>query len=453
MITSNSVSSYTKPKRKILKIILLSLLIIILGTGIWFGATIYNTLKKITSFSSGGSIMSLFNSNNQQLKGQSDGRTNILLLGYGGPGHDGAYLTDTIEVVSIDWKDKKVAMISVPRDLWVSIPNYGLSRINAAYSYGQSNSKITGGAGAESSAVVGSVLGIPIHYFVSVDFDGFKELIDKVGGIDVNAPNTFTDTTYPAGECVNNGPGCGYITVHFDAGPQHMNGTKALEFARSRHGNNGEGTDFARSKRQQLVLEATKQKILQVGVLANPITFSDLLNIVGNHLSTNMSPAEIKSAWNQTKDIDTSNMITETLDTSSSSVLQGTTINGADVLIPKKGIGDYTDLKAIAQNIFGAADSTTAKTPADLRVKVINGSGKAGSGTTYANTLKAKGYNVTETTTASKTYPDSIVYNCSGGASSKSASEIASELKTTAQAQTSCGAIDIEVIIGKNYVL
>jgi LCP family protein required for cell wall assembly len=451
MISTNSVSTYTKPKRKTLKIVLISILAIILGAAIFFGATAYNAIKKITSFSKGG-VLSILGSN-QQLVGQSDGRTNILLLGYGGPGHDGPYLTDTMQVLSIDWKDKKVAMISVPRDLWVNIPNYGWSRINAAYSYGQSNPKITGGAGAESSSVVSNVLGIPIHYFVALDFDGFKEIIDKVGGVDIDVPNTFTDYQYPAGECITSGPGCGYITVHFDAGEQHMDGTRALEFARSRHGNNGEGTDFARSKRQQLVLEATKQKVLQVGVLANPVTLTDLINIVGNHLSTNLTPGEIKSAWSQTKDIDTSNMITKTLDTSSSSVLQSTTINGADVLIPKKGIGNYTDLQAIAQNIFGAANSATAESPADLKIEVLNGSGKGGVATTYANVLKGEGYNVTTISTATQVYTDSIVYNCSGASASKSASEIASDLKTTAEVQSSCGAIDIEVIIGQNYVL
>jgi len=451
MISTNSVSTYTKPKRKTLKIVLISILVIILGTAIFFGATAYNAIKKITSFSKGG-VLSIFGSN-QQLKGQSDGRTNILLLGYGGPGHDGAYLTDTIMVLSIDWKDKKAAMISIPRDLWVSIPDYGTAKINEAYSHGVQNPKTTGGGGQLASETVSNILGIPIHYFVAIDFDGFKELINKVGGVDINVPNAFTDTTYPAGECVNNGPGCGYITVHFDAGPQHMNGTKALEFARSRHGNNGEGTDFARSRRQQLVLEATKQKMLQVGVLANPVTLTDLINIVGNHLSTNLSPGEIKSAWNSTKDIDTANMITKVLDNSAGGVLiDSTSSGGAYILLPKKGIGNYTDLKEIAQNIFGNTSSAPAN-PADLKIKVLNGSGKAGEGSAYAAILTQKGYNVTETTTATKVYNESIVYNCSGNSATKSASEIASDLKTTAQVQSSCGAIDIEVIIGKNYVL
>src|SRR3990172_54421 len=104
MIATRSVSSYTKPKRKVLKIIVLTLLVIILGVGVWFGTTIYNTLKKITSFSSGGNVLSLFNSNNSQLKGQSDGRTNILLLGMGGSKHPGGMLSDTIIVLSLDWK-------------------------------------------------------------------------------------------------------------------------------------------------------------------------------------------------------------------------------------------------------------------------------------------------------------------------------------------------------------
>lgn len=446
MVTAKPVSSYTKPKRKVLKIVLLSILALILGIGIYFGTTIYNTLKKITSFSSGGNILSLFNSGGTTLKGQSDGRTNILLLGYGGAGHSGAYLTDTIMVLSINWKDKKAAMISVPRDLWVPISGDGSAKINEAYSFGVQN-KSAGGGGAVASETVSNILGIPIHYFVAVDFDGFKEIIDKVGGVDINVPNAFTDRTYPAGECINNGPGCGYITVHFDTGNQHMDGTTALEFARSRHGNNGEGSDFARSRRQQLVLEAVKQKILKASVLANPITVTDLLGIVSDHFSTSLSPAEIKSLWDTTKSIDTANMTTKVLDNSANGVLiDSVSSGGAYILLPKKGAKDFSDLQAIAKNIFNMASDTSAK------IEVLNGSGKTGAAKKVADALETLGYNVVKTGDAAEV-AQSQVYNCSGDETSSTAEDLANKLSTDVQTKDSCGTIDIEVVIGQNYNL
>jgi len=175
----------------------------------------------------------------------SSGRTNILVLGIGGKSHEGGDLTDTMMVVSMDSAKKTMAMISVPRDIWSDTLK---DRVNSGYHYGGLlMAKVT----------VEDVIGVPIHYAVVIDFSGFQKLIDEVGGIDVNVPTAFTDTDYP---CENTS--CVYETVHFDAGLQHMDGARALIYARSRHAEGDEGSDFARGRRQQLIMVALKNKLM-----------------------------------------------------------------------------------------------------------------------------------------------------------------------------------------------
>jgi len=171
----------------------------------------------------------------------SGGRTNILILGVGGGGHEGSDLTDTIIVLSLDTGKKTVALISVPRDTWSDTLK---DKVNSAYHYGNEKSLSSGRQGGGlllSKVTMEDVIGMPIQYAVVVDFSGFTKVIDAVGGIDVNVPEAFTDSRYPKpgmeqatcpGDPTN---ACVYETVHFDAGVQHMDGARALIYARSRH--------------------------------------------------------------------------------------------------------------------------------------------------------------------------------------------------------------------------
>jgi LCP family protein required for cell wall assembly len=180
----------------------------------------------------------------------SGGRTNILILGTGGGAHEGADLTDTIMVLSIDAAKKTVALISIPRDVWSDTLK---DKVNTAYHYGELKKK--GGGLVLAKVIMEDVVGIPIHYALVIDFSGFTKVIDAVGGIDVNVPEAFTDTEYP---CENTS--CVYETIHFDAGREHMDGARALIYARSRHAEGDQGTDFARSRRQQIIMVALKDR-------------------------------------------------------------------------------------------------------------------------------------------------------------------------------------------------
>ena len=437
MVIRHDITQYKRPKRKALKVILLSLLVIILGVGIWVGAAAYNALSKVTSLSGNGNLFSVFSNNHTPLKGESDGRTNILILGMGGSNHPGGLLSDTILVMSIEWKTKKVSMISVPRDLWVPIEGHGSGKINEAHAYGQSNIKTTGGGGKLAGDTVSKVLGIPIHYFISVDFEGFKKMIDTVGGIDVTVEKDLYDPYYPADNMID------YSPFKITAGDHHLDGAMALKYARSRETT----SDFDRSKRQQIVIAALKQKMLTANILANPKKLTDLLAILGDHIRTDMSPGDIKVFWDSIKDLDMANIINKVLDTSVGGPLTSSTSSGgAYIIIPKKGATNFTDLQTIAKNIFDTA-TTTDKT--DLKIEVLNGSGKAGQGTLAADALKKLGYNITNVNNTTKT-TKSIVYNCTGLTSQGEATKIAESVHAQSENKTTCGSVDIQVIIGQD---
>ncbi len=197
-------------------------------------------------------------------------RVNVLIMGYGGAGHDGAYLTDSMLVMSIIPDTGSTTEISVPRDLWVQIPpnsgNY--SKINAAYQDGLNNGyngeaagRVAGGD--EAAAKVSAVIGMTVPYWVTVDFNGFRQLVDALGGIDVNVPIAFT-AQYPANDDPSINPN--WITIHFNTGWQHMNGERAIEYARARYVTDpvSQASDFARSARQQLLIRAILSRARQI---------------------------------------------------------------------------------------------------------------------------------------------------------------------------------------------
>jgi LCP family protein required for cell wall assembly len=210
-----------------------------------------------------------------------DGRLNLLIVGVGGVGHSGPYLTDTMQVISIDTINKKFTMTSVPRDLYVNIPGHGYGKINEAYEDGQQDSP-NGGA-LLAREVVGNVLGINISNFALLDFSGAEDVVNALGGIDVNVPTAINDPFFP-NDLTN-----GYNPFYISAGPHHMDGITALNYARSRETT----TDFDRSMRQQLIIDAVKKKALTLGVLSNPARITNLINIVGDHFRTDLQSNEI----------------------------------------------------------------------------------------------------------------------------------------------------------------
>lgn len=229
---------------------------------------------------------------------------NLLLMGYGGPGHDGAFLTDTMMFASVDTEHKRVTLVSIPRDIWVRIPTTSgdefARKINSAYqtglfkdNYPDVPARYEGeqGSGDLVKEIVGSITGETIDNYVAIDFSGFKQVVDTLGGVEVYVEKPFTDPLYPidgmeddlcglnpddiegfeekekiATESPEVAYPCRYEVLEFAAGTQLMDGETALKFVRSRQSAQ-DGGDFNRAARQQLFLEALRDRVLSVGFL------------------------------------------------------------------------------------------------------------------------------------------------------------------------------------------
>ena len=317
----------------------------------------------------------MFQDERSPLIGEKDDRINVLLFGMGGLGHDGPYLTDTIILVSIKPSTQQVAMISIPRDLGIDIPGYGPNKINHANHYGEIN-KTNHGA-VLATQVIQDTFDIAIPYYARIDFDAFQELIDLVGGVTIDVERSFVDVEYPAANNL-------YQTISFAKGIQTMDGSTALKYARSRHGNNGEAGDFARSIRQQKVILALKEKLLSFETLANPVRLSKIIKTLDSHLTTNMEFDIMLSFLELAKTFETNKIIRLTLDDSANGYLKnGRNNQGAFVLIPKSN--DFGNINLAIDKIFEEGEVKIDNTPVQnipaftpASIEIQNGTWQAG---------------------------------------------------------------------------
>jgi anionic cell wall polymer biosynthesis LytR-Cps2A-Psr (LCP) family protein len=192
-------------------------------------------------------------------------QVNIVILGIGGGTHDGPNLTDSIIVTNYNFATNTLSTVGIPRDVWDDTLR---DKINSAYAYGEA--KQPGGGLKLAKAEIGAVVGLPVTYGVVISFDKFKQIIDYFGGVDIVVEHSFTDHEYPIDGKEDDPCGgdpnyaCRYETITFEKGPIHLDGTTALKFTRSRHAEGSEGSDFARSRRQQIVMAALKDKVMAI---------------------------------------------------------------------------------------------------------------------------------------------------------------------------------------------
>lgn len=402
--------------------------VIFLTVSIFLFANRVNISEQTDSFfgklSLFGSIRHLVSGSERELKGEKMGRINILLLGIGGKGHDGAYLTDTIMLVSLDPENKKIAMLSLPRDMSIPVEDStAWTKINNINAYAEA--KEPGSGGMAISQAVSDILEIPIDYYVRADFDGFKNIIDKIGGVEVNVENTLDDYSYPAeGQEDNPDYFARFDHLHIDKGWQKMDGELALKYARSRHGAGIEGSDFARARRQQLVLEATKDKLLKASTILNPITLTGIIDELSNHISTNLKVWEMIKLWSTFKDIDRENIINKVLDNSAKGLLYAT-INeqGVYVLLPKNG--DFSEIKYLAQNIFATAPKEEKKNVVTERstLEILNGTWINGLANRSSTDLEKYGFDVIAVANCTRrNFERSTIYDLTQGEKIKSLS-------------------------------
>lgn len=305
-----------------------------------------------------------------ELKKSDDQRVNILILGIGGGRHEGPNLTDTIIFASIDPLTNKATLVSIPRDMWV--PELS-AKVNTAYSTGEAKRK--GGGLVLAKAMVGKLLGQEVDYGVRVDFNGFVRAVDMVGGLDIDVERSFDDLEYPVSgkeedTCGYTGEEfekratessqleafpCRYEYLHFDKGLQHIDGEKALKFVRSRHATGAEGTDFARSKRQEKIISAFREKIFSVGTFLNPIKVISLYDIFKDSIDSDIIQNEYDDFIKLARRMEKSQLKSVVLDIGSEQEKRnGLLINppvtkdfrGQWVIIPRAGNGSYAEIQS-----------------------------------------------------------------------------------------------------------
>lgn len=425
-----------KKKRHVRRYIVLGVFgVVLLGLG-WFGFALYNSMKNIFAGDGAPGLLSLFTT--KQLKGESSGRVNILLLGVGDKGHDGENLSDTIMVLSYDVATKQVAMISIPRDLYVKIGEYGSAKINAAHAYGEYY-KYQGGGPALAVQTVSQVLDIPIHYYARVNFTGFKDVVDAVGGVDIEVTEDLYDPFYPADD------GLGGKDLYIKKGMQHMNGTMALRYARSRETT----SDFDRARRQQQVLVAIKTKVMSTDTLLNPQKIISLANALGTNIKTDFDLSYAQRAIDLFKKVDTAKIKNLVFDNSETGLLTDDSSDTAGyMLIPRAGLYNYKALQAAAKNIF--ADGTVATEGAKLAV--LNGTSTAGLASKAADTLRTQDFNVVTVASAdSQAYAVTTIVDGTNGGKPNTVAALEKLLNAKAEEGTTESGIDITVTIGKDY--
>lgn len=298
-------------------------------------------------------------------------RINILLVGTDYREGDEYSRTDSMIIASIDPKTKSVGMLSLPRDLQVNIPGYGPDKLNAAYIYGDYDKKPGGGIGLLERTIANN-FGVQIHYYASVNFTGFEQIVDAFGGVTVDPPYPIVDDEYPTETY-------GYTSLYFPAGVQHLDGKSALQYARTRH----EDLDFGRSRRQQEVILALRQQALKGNLIQN---FYSLLDVLGKAVKTDVPQEQIPKLANLGMSIPDGGIKQITLQ---------------DLLVGKVGDdgsqyldGDWSQIRArVRQIVPNAGASLATPTPdASAKISVQNGTLRAGFAARTTDRLKARGF-------------------------------------------------------------
>ncbi len=397
-------------RQKIKRAILVVLAILLLIGGFLF-AKGYLNLRNI--FKGGGNAAVLEEGvDPNKLRGEGDGRVNVLMLGRGGGGHTAPDLTDTILIASLDPINKKAGMLSVPRDLWVTTQDMGGMKINAVFAQtlyaAQANGKSTKDAEAEAFAAIENVvsesMGIPIHYHAMIDFKGFEKAIDTVGGVDV-----YVDKNGVVYEQLwDEATGQNYV-LNVQQGWQKFDGKRALFYSRSRY-TSARG-DFDRAERQRKILLALKDKVLSAGTVANPARLSALISNFGGHIRTNMSIDEMMQIYNVGKDIGNDGIKSISLVDEPNVLLVSDYVAGQSVLIPKAGVDNFSAIQSFVRNTL--KDGFIEKE--NPEIIVLNGTSTPGLAQKRADELKSYGYRVTKVGDApSKNYAQTVFVNLRG---------------------------------------
>lgn len=335
----------------------------LIGLG-WTGFKFAQNADKIF----GGNIFGLLTAD--RLKGEDRGRVNILLAGYSvdDPGHGGSELTDSLMIASIDTQNNTAFLLSIPRDLWVSIPERGYQKINSAYTFGEQDNFTRrgfpeGGIG-QLESIITENFGMPIDYYALINYTAFRDAVNAVGGITINVDSDDPRGLYDGNiSPVDGGP------LDLENGLQELDGQTALNLARARGSTwNSYGfaqSDFTRTKHQRMMLIALKKEATSAGTLSNPLKLGKLFDSIGSNVQTDFQSGEGRRLADLMKKVPDSSITSYSLnDVDGKNLLASyRSPNGQSALIPAAGFDDFSDIQLFIRTLVDVepANSSTKK--------------------------------------------------------------------------------------------
>lgn len=402
-----------KPRHKltrgrVIKRIIIIIVIALLGVLAYLG---------VKAFLAGGKV---FNGNpldilttKTRLEEDENGRTNILIFGTSGytmseDAWDGAMLTDSIMVVSIDQDEHNAYMMSLPRDLYVkhsNCPTLGTTsgKLNEVFYCAYATDKDEAAGAQALMAKTGDILGLDVQYYIHADWTALVQAVDAVGGVDVTIESTDPRGIYDSSTGIK----------YANGEVAHLDGEKALALARARNHNYGDyglaGGNYDREKNQQKILAALQQKALSAGTLLNPVAVNNLIDSLGNNLITNFNTGHVQTL------VDIASQVQA--DAIKQLPFVGRDDDGPDLLTsyspngtylgeaPVAGLYDYSDIQAyVAQNL-----SSNPVTREGATVDVLNGSSQTGLASDKADELEEAGYIIGEIDNSPTSVFDAVV--------------------------------------------
>jgi len=294
----------------------------------------------------------------------------VLLLGYGGPGHQGGFLADAIQLVHLNFKTDQLTMISIPRDLWVKLPNDSQAKINQALTMGADRANLIASGGKVAKKMAEVITGLEIDYFIAVDFVGFKRVVGQdLGSITVNVPETLEDKWYPIhgeeqnpcdyspeeiAELTTKLSGfelekqfeCRYEHLYFPKGINKMEGGDALAYVRSRHGS--AGGDFSRSQRQHALLMGVKDKLFELEFWKNSAA---LFNKLSKNITTDIDLEAIEYLLPILKLVNDYE-VKEGVISTENVLVSSKSSAGAFILVPRDGMENWEGVRSYVNEVI-----------------------------------------------------------------------------------------------------
>ncbi|HRJ91218.1 MAG TPA: LCP family protein, partial [Candidatus Saccharibacteria bacterium] len=439
-------------KQRIIKRVILGVVLLLLAIVAYVGIRAFLASQQLFQ----GNIFDVFQ--NQPLKMDENGRSNIVIFGTSedDPGHEGALLSDSIMLVSVDQNKKNAYLLSIPRDLWVKYGqacNSGYEgRINEVYSCFSADGKNEKAGANALKDKVGEVTGLDVQYYVHMNYGVLRDAVNAVGGvsvvIDSDDPRGIFDDNFDW-KCKYQ---CNY--VKYKNGPTGlMDGEHALALARARGASGNTyglaGANFDREKYQQKILVALKERAASAGTLTNVGKVTALIDAMGKNLRTNFQTSEIQTLMKLGREVDAKEITSLSLNSEENVLVTGTNIGGASVLVPSAGIYEFGQIQAYVKKQL----SSSAVVREAANVVVLNATAQAGVAQEEADLLEDKGYIVTTTGNApAGNYGDYAVYAVSKdkpGTKKALAKRYDVTVKTSKLPVVVAAGTDFVVIIGK----